>query len=389
MSELTKALNRILNWLEQNSALNLSSLQPGLSDDEIDEIVRDLPFKLPTEVRELYKWRNGSENQNNICESLYLFQADRSYGFYSLQSAIENTISINRFHYGKCYELTVFFTMAEWSGSVLIDPNLNQSRVVFSHHKECWWRDYQYTSLTNMMLTVAECYETNAYNYPVRPDLINPDIPTTKIWWKYNSDIADILLEELQKPTSEIWELEELGDQLVQFKDSRFVEPLINALQGSLSEDINKEIRSISGTAARILGWMEDVRAVEPLIAALQSGDEMTRWYAPQSLAMLKDDRAIQPLINMLIEFHLLTDIDPLDCTVSAAANALVELKAVDALIELLNHNNPKVRDIAAALLGFIKDSRAIEPLSRLLEDTNSSVRETVTQVLDELGKTD
>lgn len=73
----------------------------------------------------------------------------------------------------------------------------------------------------------------------------------------------------------------------------------------------------------------------------------------------------------------------------SDAANALIELKAVDALIEILNHKDPEVREIAATILGIIKDYRAIEPLSKLLEDADSSVRETVTKVLDEIGNID
>ena len=35
-------------------------LQPGLSYEEIDSRVADLPFKLPEEVYQLYRWKNGT-----------------------------------------------------------------------------------------------------------------------------------------------------------------------------------------------------------------------------------------------------------------------------------------------------------------------------------------
>lgn len=55
MSELMQALNRILDQRPDC----ISYLQPGLTYDEIEEKVKDLPFRLPKEVYELYQWRNG------------------------------------------------------------------------------------------------------------------------------------------------------------------------------------------------------------------------------------------------------------------------------------------------------------------------------------------
>ena len=59
MSLLTESLEQILIQLEQKDPEIAASLQPGLTREEIDEIVKYLPFKLPEEVYELYQWRNG------------------------------------------------------------------------------------------------------------------------------------------------------------------------------------------------------------------------------------------------------------------------------------------------------------------------------------------
>ena len=54
-SQLTNALNRILNWIEKYNSYYVKYLQPGLSKKEVDNLVEDLPFKLPSEVYELYQ----------------------------------------------------------------------------------------------------------------------------------------------------------------------------------------------------------------------------------------------------------------------------------------------------------------------------------------------
>lgn len=59
-SQLTKALNRIISWIENHNSYYVKYLQPGLSKDEIDNLAKDLPFQLPLEIYELYQWKNGA-----------------------------------------------------------------------------------------------------------------------------------------------------------------------------------------------------------------------------------------------------------------------------------------------------------------------------------------
>ena len=65
MSNLTEALNRIRNWQQQNGYEAASKLLPGLSHSEIQELSKPLPIELPTEVYELYQWRNGSSDDTS------------------------------------------------------------------------------------------------------------------------------------------------------------------------------------------------------------------------------------------------------------------------------------------------------------------------------------
>lgn len=84
MSAIRAALERILECLQLQAPQMVQSLQPGLTSTEIAAKVADLPFQLPTQVVELYQWRNGSSYEPRCCELL------PSYCFLSLDEAIKN-----------------------------------------------------------------------------------------------------------------------------------------------------------------------------------------------------------------------------------------------------------------------------------------------------------
>jgi hypothetical protein len=64
MSVLTDAFKIISEWLEQNQPELFASLQPGLSFSEIEALVNILlPARLPVEIYELYRWRNGTTRE--------------------------------------------------------------------------------------------------------------------------------------------------------------------------------------------------------------------------------------------------------------------------------------------------------------------------------------
>jgi HEAT repeat protein len=58
------------------------------------------------------------------------------------------------------------------------------------------------------------------------------------------------------------------------------------------------------GRAALMLGKLRDLRAVEPLIQALDAPGFQTPLFAAQALGKLGDTRAIQPLLAMLNSGH-------------------------------------------------------------------------------------
>lgn len=59
MSALIDALERIETWLVQNQPELAIGLQPGLTLEEINGILKSFPYQLSEEVCELYQWHNG------------------------------------------------------------------------------------------------------------------------------------------------------------------------------------------------------------------------------------------------------------------------------------------------------------------------------------------
>jgi hypothetical protein len=59
MSALTDSLDHILEWHRKYDTPVARLIQPGLSEDEIVEKLKVVPFKMSREFIELYKWHNG------------------------------------------------------------------------------------------------------------------------------------------------------------------------------------------------------------------------------------------------------------------------------------------------------------------------------------------
>lgn len=154
MSELTEALECIRDWLEQNRPYEFSRLRAGLSRDKIDELVKDLPFKVSEEVYKIYQWHDGFADRF-ICGQ---------YDFMSLRE------SISTYHEGVGENLyysreeTHFFEQSIpvfklWSqGNVVytaIASGENQGKVML-HDTECRYCPLQYANLTKLVKHGAE-----------------------------------------------------------------------------------------------------------------------------------------------------------------------------------------------------------------------------------------
>jgi len=135
----------------------------------------------------------------------------------------------------------------------------------------------------------------------------------------------------------------------------------------------------IRGSAASILGSLEDDRIFELLLLMLDDKHQYVRNAAINGLKWLGDDRAIKPLI-----FVLKNDKDVSYQAQVALAN-LGEV-AAEPVIALLTDEDSSVCAGAARIVGYLGDTRAVEPLINLLTEEPHHIRHTAISALGQLG---
>jgi cell wall assembly regulator SMI1 len=206
MSVLIEALERILAWLLTNQPSYALALQPGLTYDQIQEKIKGLPFKLPTEVIELYQWRNGTKDSDQHTARFF-----PGFTFNSLDQAL--------IHYNELIDFSVksgrilcFDPISKDSWEENIEPSDRYNTIWFPMFA-CENKDYylaignenqevstailnfsiedpdtypKYESLTKMMLTIAECYEENIYHLLEFGIGVNNEEQEESIRLKYN-----------------------------------------------------------------------------------------------------------------------------------------------------------------------------------------------------------
>lgn len=180
MPLLTDALEKVKNWLKQNYPSVGKFPYPGLTRIQIQEITKDLPLRLSEEVYELYQWRNGTL----LDRGFFPFM-----NFYSL----EESLKISQFQIeGKIfypYGLILFSTDRNFY--YIKDSDKRDTNAIWMVNERQEGR-ICYVSLTNLILAIAECYETGAYyiKHGVRLRYLQEDkIKSELIFSKYNPEI--------------------------------------------------------------------------------------------------------------------------------------------------------------------------------------------------------
>lgn len=162
MSEITEALQRIELWLQNHMPERAAELRPGLTRNEINELVKDLPFTLPEEVYQLYQWHDGSVDR-------FIFE---QYDFLSLGSAVaayHEWLSEVFFHERKeGYFFEKSFPICQlWSeNGVLLSVVCEDSKNYPVRILDIYCRDFsiRYSSLKDLILHTADWYESAQYD---------------------------------------------------------------------------------------------------------------------------------------------------------------------------------------------------------------------------------
>jgi hypothetical protein len=238
MSNLIESLESIKSSIQKTRPYMMELFAPGLKDWQIDEITKNLPFCIPSELRDLYKWSNGFfvcdlndylvpceerwrdnrdmypffsqailplERAVKLYEEPVIIDMINSQGYFSVRDFIiyvnrvldftENTKPTDAFG-SNCLQL--FFGMnpetaghiviiGEIEGYKIVNPTKQESSQVILTCK----RDEvtcRYNSLTAMMQTFAEWYkQTNGICSQDRSkDVWNKKNKLDNIWHRFN-----------------------------------------------------------------------------------------------------------------------------------------------------------------------------------------------------------
>ncbi|MFC2134439.1 HEAT repeat domain-containing protein [Bacteroidota bacterium] len=155
-----------------------------------------------------------------------------------------------------------------------------------------------------------------------------------------------------------------VADLLGEIKDPRAIEPLIDAMDDNFH-------------ARYALEEFGDL-CVEPLIAVLKGEQKEKMENAAKILGNLKDNRAVEPLINLLGDSKL-------DYYLQSALKE-IGTPAVEPLISVLGSKDSAVRKNAAEILGEIGSKKGLKALKTLLDDNDEDVRISAAIALDDSG---
>ncbi|MEH2074318.1 MAG: HEAT repeat domain-containing protein [Nostoc sp.] len=320
MSDLKNALTRIHDWFQKNYPAKIASLASGLSSSTIDDVLNNLSFQVSKEVREVYQWSNGYPRDECVDDWIFYYMF-----LLNLESAVKEAQTWVEEHeeiarmYKYAGKPVLPICMSDIEFLAVVATDDEQTTSPVVHISEITEISLRYSNLTAMMLTLAESYETGGLFIDRDGYIEKDDKNYAAAYRKYNSGITDLAIERFMKIFPE-----DSSWQTVQL----------------LHDDL----------------YMSNSYQIEIPPSSLKS-------------------QVVNTLLNLLQD-------EKYDSGFSVVL-VLEELRAVDALIQVLQHPNKWVRSRSAFALGKIKAFEAVEFVSQLLEDPDPVVKEAVQEALD------
>lgn len=358
--QLSQALERIWKWFQVNGSAIAGSLQPGLTCEQIQAQVQDLPFCLPQEVYQLYQWHNGS----SAAQPIEFLPQNR---FLSLEEALDQyqmTVEIWRqgisesedWQDGNIRPEGWFPLFAEDGNFYMVEgqpePRTTAPIIHFSEYG-----DYGlvFNSLTDMMLAIAECLETGTYFLYEDTNCYldwRDDAIEAEIWLKYQpqqaANVEAILNGQVEQLSPEArWEA---YSDLVEIQHPQALSKLLEVLQNIAPSDRRQRYRIID-----LISYLRDPQAIRYLLNLLPNSDGETQNIVIKALVWNVQDKEL--------------------------IRELREPQVVDIVVQLMRQSLEAIR-----LLGILGDTRAVTPLLRVLQDSNPDDHSERLAVIEALG---
>ena len=166
-SELRKmimldSLDRILDWYKSNVPNYIDDFLPGLTYEQIADQVKDLPFKLPQEVYDLYQWRNGNTSQ--LVVFIYHYFSPLEEALEMDQNDPPDMVDIRTDSLYPPYLFTVFEFEGEYF-AIEVSTDQTETALLFHIGADGGGETLVFNSLTTMIMAIAQSYESGVYRY--------------------------------------------------------------------------------------------------------------------------------------------------------------------------------------------------------------------------------
>lgn len=423
LSKLDKALNQILHYFNQLEMPIAKIFQNGLTREEIQSQVQTLPFRVPKEVYDFYQWQNGTQKDRPVDYEFlpggYLLSLSEALeDYHSLTGMAKQIEKDSGVEASLIWNPRWFPLFRSISGDyyvIVCDKKEKKTSPIFFIDGEDRESSYMaYDSLTSMMLTIAQAFETGGFVVDENGILQEDPKKIAQITNELNPKRTEKLLKDVKDVDMLIDFLShkdgrvrgKAAQALILLQDEKAVDRLIEVLRHEdpgvrgltvrvlgelrnrqavdpLIETLEDQSSYVRMEVPAALGYIGDTKAVEPLISALKDPDITVRAKTIWALGELRDSKAVEPLIQCLN-----TDNGMLWSSAAMALGKIKDKKAIDPLIQSLNDDFQEVRQLAAWALGEIGDSKAMEPLQTLLQDKNEIVQKNAKEAIEKIKKT-
>jgi hypothetical protein len=260
MSPLTEALIRISVCIEQKFPLIAERISPGLTMSQIELAIGDLPYRLPSEVYELYQWSGGlAQGEEDSMTGIFSWY---QLSLLSLPIAIDEAIGFEDPFYEEFSAryisnslFPLFGADKQWLCTVIqSNTNMHPPLIYVNELKQSI---IYCNSLTNMIETVADCFELDVVSNNEFGGISYDLDRFTQVYRKNNPNLLELSLERLRQ-------------ELALFQDN----PRNKALSCKVFEEFQKQIYALDFLWGEIDITQVSSGSLEPLIAAANSEDE-------------------------------------------------------------------------------------------------------------------
>jgi HEAT repeat protein len=381
-ASLTQALEQILSHWQAKAPTVAQSLQSGLTRNQIETQLQTLPFRLPEEVYQLYQWRNGSEDRRGLAHQVEFMP---QYVMLSLEEAIAEYKAIQEmllFDFEDEEEVeeskTFWFPLfARDSDYYVIQGDFESKATAPIFDFSEVGLELRFNCLTDMMLAIAECFETGSYSIDDYSYLDWDDLGADQIWFKHQphrvakaeaplNSAAAILDNQVQHLSYE--QRREGYSALAKMRHPDALPLLIQAV-----EELEPEVKHLLFQVENALTASEKADALEALalkqsnlfflIGNIRAIDTIEAIQYLWDL-MKKNDSGIRDAVAVRLASYGVSE------TVKFVQDA-EDIKLADILFQILQQS-PSWNLSLVKLLGKLEDTRAVEILLTLLQQAIS-----------------